>query len=189
MRVNVLLGLLALVLSAAPLRAQEGLLGEVRLFAGNFAPQNWMFCQGQLLPIAQNQALFSLLGTTFGGDGETTFALPDLRGRSPISAGQGPGLSLFQMGQVGGQESVTLSTPQLPSHSHAAFGASTPGTFAKVTGNLPANHSSAYANSNPVAMNPGLIGTTGEGQPVATRSPFLALHFIICVSGVYPTQN
>jgi microcystin-dependent protein len=149
-------------------------VGEIRMFAGNFAPVGWAFCDGQLLPVSQNAALFSLLGTTYGGDGRTTFALPDLRGRAPIHAGQGPGLSQRNLGAKGGEESVTLAEAQLPS--------TTGTTRAAVTSiePRPSIVGSVTMEKPPVAAG---------GQPHNNMQPYLAVHFIIALVGVYPSRS
>jgi microcystin-dependent protein len=169
-------------------------IGEITLFAGNFAPRGWAFCNGQLLPISQNTALFSILGTTYGGNGQTTFALPDLRGRVPIHAGQGPGLSNYTLGQVGGAENVTLQTSQLPAHSHAVNAVAGGGNQASPVGNLPAIESTGtskdYSNAAATgAMNAGMIGNAGQGQPVPVIQPYECVNYIIALQGIFPSRN
>lgn len=172
-------------------------IGEIRMFGGNFAPRGWAFCNGQLLSIAQNTALFSLLGTTYGGNGQTTFALPDLRGRAALHAGQGPGLSSYSQGQVGGQETVTLNQNQLPVHSHTLNGVAAGGNQASPAGNLPAVESTGtsmnYASPNPptvsVPMAAQAIGNAGGGQPVPVVQPYLVINYIIALTGIYPSRN
>lgn len=161
------------------------------MFAGNFAPRGWALCDGQLLSIAQNQALFSLLGTTYGGDGRTTFALPDLRGRAPIHAGQGPGLSPRQLGERSGTESVTLTVNQMPAHNHALQVYAESAKTATVANNVLGNaQSETYSDQPPDGrMNPNAIGVTGEGQPVGVMSPFLAINFVIALQGVFPSRD
>lgn len=157
----------------------EPFIGMITLFAGNFAPKGWAFCQGQLLPISQNSALFSLLGTTYGGDGVTTFALPDLRGRAPIQQGQGPGLSNYVLGEITGTENVTLTNTQLPAHTHsivAAVGAPS-GTIRALEGQL---------TDSPIDET---IGVTGGGEPFPVVQPILAINFIIALEGVYPSRG
>jgi len=174
----------------------EPFLASIALFAGNFAPRGWAFCAGQILPIAQNTALFSLLGTTFGGNGQTTFALPDLRSRAPIGTGQGPGLSNIDLGQVSGSESVTLTINNLPSHNHIvgcdATGSSSlnpsncvPGLSDDRNASVPV-YSTAAPNGT---MNPAMIGNTGGSQPIGIRNPYLGLNFIIALEGIYPSRN
>jgi microcystin-dependent protein len=166
----------------------EPFLAEVRIFPYNFAPRGWAFCDGQLLAIAQNTALFSLVGTIYGGNGITTFALPNLQGRTPIGQGQGPGLSSYEVGETGGVETVTLTAQELPSHTHslrAVSGAATTGvpggTVAPATGG-----SAVYAPAqNLVAMAP--IG--GAGAPHPNRQPYTVLNFCIAVQGIFPSRN
>jgi len=168
-------------------------IGEIKLFAGNFAPRAWAFCDGQLLPISQNSALFSILGTTYGGDGRTTFALPDLRGRVPLGPRQGAGLSSYREGQQGGQEHVTLTTSEIPSHSHSLKADVNPGTTNVPTNHVLANtaafdneYSTATPNTN---MNSAAIGNTGGNQSHENRQPFLALNYIIALQGVFPSRS
>ncbi len=164
----------------------EPFIGSVVLFAGNFAPRGWAFCNGQLLPISQNQALFSILGTTYGGDGRTTFALPDLRGRAPIHWGQGPGLSNFVLGQQSGAETVTLTTAQLPAHTHGT-------SFELPLAEAPTTPTPTV----PIAYDRHTMPTasviqsqaTGGGQPVSIASPGLSLSFIIALEGVFPSRG
>ena len=166
-------------------------VGEVMMFAGNFAPQGWADCNGQLLPISQNDALFSLIGTTYGGDGIQTFALPDLRGRTPVHAGSGPGMSTRTLGETGGSESVTLSAAQMPSHTHtlrAAAAAST-GTPGGAVALAQTSGAKVYrAPSNPVTMGNGLA-SAGGGQPHDNRQPYLGVRFIMALEGIYPSRN
>ena len=169
----------------------EGYLAEIRMFAGNFSPRNWSFCAGQLLPIAQNTALFSLLGTTYGGDGRTTFALPDYRGRVPLSPGQGPGLSLYREGQRGGQETVTLNITQIPSHNHAVYpGASgTPGVTNPANAYPADIGQPVYGAASSGNMGEATVTNTGGNQSHTNIQPYLAVYFIICVSGIFPSRN
>jgi microcystin-dependent protein len=185
----------------------EPFIAQITLFAGNFAPRGWAFCQGQILSIAQNTALFSILGTTYGGNGQTTFALPDLRGRVAIGHGQGPGLSNYFLGQVGGTENTTLLVTQLPAHTHPA----TVGTLVlkakNAAGNsrspvntvlaaeasgVTATYSSAAADA---AMAAGTIegapaiGATGGSQPFTLIQPYLVLSYIIALEGIFPSRN
>lgn len=194
MKKLLLIGLFA-ILSMGKANAQqvETFLGEIRMFAGNFAPTGWAFCQGQLLPIAQNTALFSLLGTTYGGDGRTTFALPDLRGRVPVGFGQGPGLSYKDLGQQFGTETVTLTTAQMPAHSHTVNAVNSEGNQNLPTNSLPANtkaldkeYSDAASNTT---MKSGMIGITGSSQPVNISQPSLGVNFIIALQGIFPSRN
>jgi microcystin-dependent protein len=174
----------------------EPFLGSLLLVPYNFAPVGWALCNGQLLPIAQYTALFSLLGTTFGGDGKTTFALPDLRGRVPISSGQGPGLQNYVLGEAGGAEAATLGVNQLPAHNHNVNAVSTLGTSSSPTNHYlaegpgPTPNSGIYASSQPnTTLNPGAISQTGGSQPVDIRSPYLTLNWIIALQGIYPSRS
>lgn len=172
-------------------------LGEIRMFAGNFAPRNWALCDGQLLPIAQNTALFSLLGTEFGGDGRTTFGLPDLRGRSPVHVGTGPGLSPVGLGDSGGAEEQTLTENQLPAHNHPLNGLTTDADQTAPTGGVPAVPSDTapttlqvYGSGTPdTTLASDAVGDTGAGQPVDVRSPYQAVHFIIALQGQFPSRS
>ncbi len=168
----------------------EPFLGELRLFPYTFAPRGWAFCQGQLLPIAQNTALFSLLGTTYGGNGQTTFALPDLRGRAPISAGQGSGLSPYTLGEVGGTETVTLINNQMPQHSHGVAAASVP-TTKNPNNALPSFTAagSSYGTAADLSMSPSMLGTAGGSQPHQNMQPFLVLNWCIALEGIFPSRN
>lgn len=161
----------------------------VKIFAGNFAPRGWMFCQGQILSIAQNTALFSLLGTTYGGNGQTTFALPDLRGRAPIGQGQGPGLSNYVLGQTGGLESATLTQANLPAHSHTVNAVDDDFTKATPTGALLANANIYTTAAASATMNPAMIAPAGQSQPFEIMPPYLAINYIICTEGIYPSRN
>lgn len=179
----------------------EGTLAYVTLFAGNFAPRGWALCAGQILPIAQNTALFSLLGTTYGGNGKTTFALPDLRGRQVVGAGQGAGLSPYVIGQMAGAETATMLITQMPAHSHNAQVNITPASSTTAASNNPntgiyapeGGSNSAYASTAGSMMKPyplGLnTGNTGNNQPFSIRNPYLALNYIICMSGIFPARN
>lgn len=170
--------------------AQEGFIGEVKLFAGNFAPRNWAFCDGQLLPISQNQSLFSIVGTMYGGDGRTTFALPDLRGRVPVGVGTGPGLGTVQQGQKQGAETATLTTAQLPSHEHKlenvaeVDGKSSPGNNNNKTETQKVLSPVTTAGSTTVTTT-----NTGGSQPISIKPPSLGLRYIICLLGTYPSRN
>lgn len=169
-------------------------LGEIMPFAGNFAPTGWLACQGQLLSIAQYDALFSLIGTTYGGNGTTNFALPDLRGRVPIHSGQGPGLPNYVVGQTAGAESATVSVAQLPAHSHAAATAGA-GNAPVPTGGVPAPSRAADPSYGPPAggatMPAGAVSASGAASPQSHENtqPFLAINFCIAVSGIYPSPN
>ena len=172
------------------------------MFGGNFAPRAWAFCQGQLASIAQNQALFSLIGTTYGGDGQTTFALPDLRSRVALHPGQGPGLSSYSLGQTGGTESITLTASSASNHTHSVAGSagilisSQDGHTPLPVNNFPAiNGDMIYASATDNSqMSPATVSLTagpsgGGSQPIPILKPYLALNFIICLEGIYPTQN
>jgi microcystin-dependent protein len=167
----------------------EPYLGEIRMFGGNYAPLGWAFCNGQLLPISQNDALFSLIGTTYGGDGQTTFALPDLRGRVPIHQG-----TANPIGSAAGSETVTLTQSQMPQHTHAALGSGS-----EVEGSSPAGSVFAagtdtpfYAPFNPskaVAMSAAVVGSSGGSQPHENMQPYLCVSFIIALEGIFPSQG
>ena len=173
--------------------AQEAMIGEVKMFAGNFAPRGWALCNGQLLPINQNSALFSILGTTYGGDGRTTFALPDLRGRVAVHAGSGSGLIRKQLGQRGGAENVNITVKNLPSHTHAIKAVAEVGDEGLPNGNLPASNSSANRSystlSSNATMNKAMVDNTGGNLPVNNMQPYLAINYIICLEGTYPSRN
>jgi microcystin-dependent protein len=166
-------------------------VGEIRMFAGNFAPAGWMFCNGQVLPISENETLFALIGTTYGGDGQTTFALPDLRGRAPLHSGQGSGLSNYALAQAGGSEQVTLTTNQIPSHSHAPLAQSAAGSQTSPAGSVWAASTlnQFTANAPTAAMNPSVIGTSGASQPHNNMMPFTTINFIISLFGIFPSPQ
>jgi microcystin-dependent protein len=165
----------------------EPFLGEIRLVPYSFAPKGWALCAGQLLPINQNQALFSLLGTTYGGNGQTNFALPDLRGRVPVGAGQAPGGSSYALGAAGGQETVKLTSGQLPAHAHPVRASSGGSTTPNPANSFPAA-GGAYAASQNAKMAATMVGRTGSGQPHDNRQPYLSLNYIIALQGIYPSQ-
>ncbi len=171
----------------------EPFVGEIRMFAGNFAPRGWAFCDGQLLAVSQNDALFSLLGTIYGGDGRTTFGLPDLRGRIPIHAGSGPGLSQRRLGSKGGAENVTLTVNQLPSHSHQPMQASTgPGTSNDPNDQVPSNSPSVdlWIEEAPFeSLSPSALTNKGGSRRHTNLMPFLCINFIIALFGIYPSRN
>src|SRR5204863_741685 len=169
----------------------DPLLGEILLVPYNFAPRGWAFCQGQILSISQNTALFSLLGTTYGGNGQTTFALPDLRGRCAISNGQGPGLSNYVLGEVTGTESVTLNSQQLPPHTHTVNAVDDDATVGIPTAALPADLATkGYSKAAPnTTMNPAMISGGGGNQPHTNIQPLLVLNYCIALSGVFPSRN
>jgi microcystin-dependent protein len=162
-------------------------VGEIRIFAGNFAPAGWMFCEGQLLPISENETLFQLIGTTYGGDGESTFALPDLRGRIPLHFGNG-----FILAETGGAEEITLTVQQIPSHSHPLLASGDIANSPNPGGSVIARSGqvNAFINANPsVAMSPQFIGATGGSQPHSNFQPYLCLNFIISLFGIFPSQT
>jgi microcystin-dependent protein len=166
-------------------------VGEIRIFCGNFAPRGWAFCQGQLLPIAQNTALFSLLGTQYGGDGESTFALPDLRGRFPMFWGQGPGLSVRTIGDRDGSDAVALVASEMPAHTHALGASAAAASSTSPAGALlAASQTAVYgAGADPVPLSGQTLGAAGSGAPHENRQPFLALDFIIALQGVFPPRS
>lgn len=173
----------------------DGYTGEIKCFGGNFAPRSWAFCNGQLLPISQYQSLFSILGTMYGGDGRTTFALPDLRGRRAISAGDGPGLSNYNQGQKGGVDYVTLTEQELPAHSHTmAQNADTnPGNDPSPVGHhvgVLANGANAYPSGNATgSMTGNTAFPAGSSQAHNNISPTLAVNWIICLNGLFPSRG
>lgn len=178
----------------------EPFIGEIRMFGGNFEPYGWAFCDGRLLAIAQNSALFSLLGTTYGGNGSTNFALPDLRGRVPMSFGNGPGLTPRSLGEMSGTENVTLLSSQMPSHTHLVGATTTvpTGRPAPPTDNLPAAvsvnpsgttvmiYGPAPANTT---MSPAMIQPAGGNQPMPNMQPYTCVNFIIALQGIYPSRG
>ncbi|HFE44129.1 MAG TPA: phage tail protein [Nannocystis exedens] len=166
----------------------DGTIGEIRLFAGNFAPHSWALCDGQLLAIIENQALFSVLGTTYGGDGRHSFALPDLRGRAPVHVGRGPGLSPYQLGERKGRESTQLSVNQLPSHRHTLAVSGEDPTTKQASQGLPATGEFYNPQGNENAPSEA-VGATGGGEAVPVIQPVLALNYIICVQGRFPSRN
>jgi microcystin-dependent protein len=172
----------------------EPFLGEIRVLGFQFTPRGWAGCDGQLLSIAQNSALFSLLGTTYGGDGRTTFALPDLRGRTPIHQGQGQGLSPYSMGQNGGSESHTLTANEMPQHSHALAATNAGGNQQSPQGTFiatdAAGNTAGFSSSAPtVAMHPASITATGGSQPHNNLQPYLTVNFCIALQGIFPSRN
>lgn len=178
--------------------ASQPLLGAIFIFAGNFAPRGYQLCQGQLLPIAQNTALFSILGTTYGGNGTTTFALPDLRGRAPIGQGTGPNLSPVTLGQVGGSQNVTIVTSNMPAHNHvvnvstvAAAQASPQNNFlAPPVDSTPAAGTGYNTTATPGAtLAPAAVGVAGQGLPISVQNPFLGINYIIAMQGIFPSRN
>ena len=171
--------------------AEEPFIGEVRWFAGNFAPRGWSFCDGQLLPISTNTALFSLLGTTYGGDGRTNFGLPDMRGRSMMHVGSGPDLSFRRQGEKGGQESVALNTNQFASHNHVLHANDTGGDSVVPVGRVISSvgRLQLFASAADTSMNASSIAFTGNSQSHENMQPSIALNCIIALTGVYPSRN
>ena len=163
-------------------------VGEIRMFAGNFAPAGWMFCEGQLLPISENETLFQLIGTTYGGDGQSTFALPDLRGRLPLHQGNG-----FTLAETGGSEEITLTVSQIPAHSHPELVSnSAVGLQTNPTGNVLAQSPQAklYIDDVPnVSLFTTVIGSDGGSQPHNNFQPYLCVDFIISLFGIFPSQT
>lgn len=162
-------------------------VGEIRMFGGNFAPAGWMFCEGQTLDISENETLFQLIGTTYGGDGQSTFSLPDLRGRIPVHQGNG-----FILAETGGAESVTLTVAQIPSHSHALTATSTPGTQSSPAGNRLAQsrNIAPYINEPPQGtFSATAVGPSGGTEPHSNMQPYLCVSFIISLFGIFPTQT
>lgn len=167
-------------------------IGEIRIFAGNFAPRNWAFCNGQLISISQNTALFSLLGTFYGGDGRTTFGLPNLQGRHPIGQGQGPGLQPYTIGEVGGEERHSLIAGELPAHTHPLRGTTAPADTSSTGGKVLGESARPAYNVSPPnvdlaveAVGPG----PGQGQPHENMAPYLAVSYIIALQGVFPARS
>jgi microcystin-dependent protein len=165
-------------------------VAEIRIFPFNFAPKGWAWCNGQLLPLSQNTALFSLLGTTYGGDGKSNFALPNMQGNAPMHPGQGPGLSLHDLGETGGSETVSLLESEIPAHSHGLLGVDDNGTF-KTPGNM------IFAGGNQMYLNPAAVNTSlspqvlapaGGDQPHNNMQPYLTLNFCIALQGVFPPR-
>lgn len=162
-------------------------VGEIRMFAGNFAPAGWMFCEGQLLPISENETLFQLIGTTYGGDGQSTFALPDLRGRLPLHMGNG-----FVLAETGGAEEITLTASQIPAHSHPLLASTAGGTIASPANSVLAEsvainpYIEDQANSN---MNPAAVSAVGGSQPHTNFQPYLCVNFIISMFGIFPSPT
>ena len=170
-------------------------VAEIRIFAGNFAPTGWATCNGQLLPISQNTALFSLLGTTYGGDGRSNFALPNMQGNAPMHPGQGPGLSLRDLGEIGGEQNVTLLQTEMPAHNHTAVAASGTGQ-PDPTNNAWASGAKGFGsiyspsvNASNVQMSPTALSVNGGSAPHNNMMPYLGLTFIIALQGVFPPRS
>jgi microcystin-dependent protein len=166
-------------------------VGEIRMFGGNFAPVGWAFCNGALMPISENDTLFTLIGTTYGGNGTTTFQLPNLQGRLPIHQGTGGGLSNYTIGQAAGVESVTLSINQIPSHNHLATVSTTAATASSPQGNVVANGTANLFLRDVISdtMNANSVGISGGSQPHSNIMPYLCISFIISLYGVFPSQT
>jgi microcystin-dependent protein len=170
-------------------------VAEIRIFPFNFAPKGWAWCNGQLLPLSQNTALFSLLGTTYGGDGKSNFALPDLEGRAPMHPGQGPGLSLHDLGETGGSETVTLLESEIPSHPHTMRAntdfadVQVPSPARSIARSQNANAYKAPAGQPVVQLNPGALAPAGGDQPHNNLQPYLTLFFNIALQGVFPPRT
>jgi microcystin-dependent protein len=179
----------------------EGTIGEIRMFAGTFAPRTWAFCNNQLISIAQNTALFSILGTTYGGNGQTTFALPDFRGRVAVGTGTGPGLPNIQLGQMAGTPTVTLLTTNMPAHNHALTGSVTmvanggtdgmtddPNGRRLAGANIYTSFTSEPATMVPLQSNL-TVGVNGGSQPFSIMPPYLGMNYIICMFGIFPSRD
>jgi microcystin-dependent protein len=167
-------------------------IGEIRIFAGNFEPAGWAFCAGQLLQISENDTLFNLIGTTYGGDGESTFALPDLRGRIPLHQGQGPGLQNYALAEAAGAEEVTLTTQQMPTHNHPLLASGNTATATTASGSVTAstNQLKIYFEGSPSkTFAPNTIAQVGGSQPHTNFAPYLCLNFIISLFGIYPSPT
>jgi len=178
----------------------DAYIGEIRIFAGDFAPVNWMLCQGQILSIASNNALFAVIGTFYGGNGTTTFALPDLRARMPVGTGVGGPLDPVQIGEMSGQQSVTLTQQQLPAHTHIVSVATTPSNPVSVpsaTNNVLGASSGGPGTANiwsdalgtPATLAPTTVGLAGANLPFSVQNPYLGLSFIICTVGIFPPRQ
>ena len=167
----------------------EPFLGEIMIFGGNFPPRGWAACEGQLLSISQNTALFSLLGTTYGGDGRVTFGLPDLRARVPIHQGQGPGLSDRGLGEQLGSDTVTLMTPEMPAHVHSASGGPEDGSSSSPATAILGTTPAAYSDSSNATAPAGSVSVAGGGQPHENRQPYLTLNYVIALEGIFPSRS
>ncbi len=177
----------------------EGTIGYIRMFASNFAPKNWAFCQGQIISIASNTALFSILGTTYGGNGQTTFALPDLQARVAIGAGTGPGLSSINLGQKSGSNTVTLTTQNLPAHIHGLSTAQirvnnateTASPLNGVIGSSPSAFAEGAGSNQFLAVGSltGITDSSGSGLPITLQNPYLGMNYVICLVGIFPSRN
>lgn len=194
---SITLGSIMAVSLMAPRLAAAGaepFVGELMLFGGTYCPRDWANADGQLLAISQYQSLFALYGTTYGGDGRTSFALPDLRGRSPINLGQGPGLANYTQGQRGGAESVSVQTANMPSHNHIVNGTNAignlPGPGSDFLAKADTGQTNIYHNGPAnVTMDPGMIANTGGSQPISKRSPYLTMRWCVALQGIFPPRN
>lgn len=167
-------------------------VGEIRMFAGNFAPAGWMFCAGQILPISQNETLFNLIGTTYGGDGQSTFALPDLRGRVPIHQGTSPEGITYQLAEAGGVEEVTLTVGQIPAHAHPLLASASPGTTSAPAGGVLAKTTTGFAyilENSTDNLAASSIASVGGSQPHNNFQPYLCVHYIISLFGIFPSPT
>jgi len=181
-----------LLIGTVPMFGQTPYLGEIRMFAGNFAPAGWAICDGSLLSINNNQALFALLGTMYGGDGITTFALPDLRGRVAVNAGQGVGLTSRSVGEMGGEEFHTLTVSEMPTHSHTMAADTTVGSSDRPANGVIARNAAGvpqYGTDQNAVMKTNTIGATGGGNSHNNMQPYTVVTFIIALQGVFPSQN
>jgi len=182
-----------LFLTFINLNAQEGYLGDIKITGINFTQRGWASCEGQLLAISEHTALYSLLGTQYGGDGRTTFALPDLRSRVPVGVGYVPGFPYYTQGQTGGSTTNTLTIANLPAHNHAVNAISEDGNSSLPTNNFPAGTKlldKEYATTGTVTnMNTNMIGTTGSNTAVNNMQPYAVVRYVICISGLYPSRN
>ncbi len=173
----------------------EGTIGEIRMFAGNFAPRNWALCQGQILSIAQNTALFSILGTTYGGNGQTTFALPDFRGRTAVGPGQGPGLPNVTLGEVAGETTHTLTSTEMPQHTHlmqvnnSTSNMATTGSGNYLNSKTESGESTSSSGGALVNLNANAVGIAGSSLPHNNMPPYLGMNYIICLFGIFPSRN
>jgi len=168
----------------------EGYIAQILLFAGNFAPRTWAFCQGQIMPISQNTALFSLIGTTYGGNGQTTFQLPDFRGRTPVGTGNGANVNIV-LGEVAGTAATTLTTANLPAHQHVLQASTQPGNKTNPSGGLLASNGDPtyLLNGTSVPLGTSSVGMTGGNQPFDSRQPYLGINFVICLQGIFPSRS
>ena len=174
--------------------ARECFIGEITMFAGNFAPRGWAFCNGQLLAISQNSALFSILGTTYGGDGRTDFALPDLRGRVPVHHGNstGPGLDSYSLGEKGGIDDINIGINNIPNHTHKLRGNSEKANTRDLQGNAIAGswpNNSFIEDTPDTDLHTGSVESVGGGQPLTNKQPYQTVNYIICLQGTFPSRN